>query len=428
MSLLDSCYVNTNKNDDRFVGIKEVDGKLKVCFPLGYHLSSDEGEIKKDIHKLLQILKINNKKKNPYERKNLWKGSVKRIPITAYQYLILDFLSSNERYYTERELNYNRSNKGKVDWKRTVRREKPIFQDGKVLYTNFIVSKNTPNENRLITHIHKHCVYNSFKALGWLYTDYMPQKPEIPFQRTLFLQCLNQKLQHTHNDKHKTLFKAMLNVIKNIDETPNFVSYGTDNFEYVWENMINEVYGIKNKDKYFPKTTWTLYYSNNNTKDMSPLIPDTIMFYEDKIYILDAKYYKFGCTNESKDLPSTSSIAKQIVYGDYINKKFPEYSNNKIYNAFVMPYDKSNNTFGLTDNVAIVGEAIGKWNHQKKYYEKIQGVVLDTRYLMDKYLSKQNCLIEEMASKIEDAVKKHSKIQYAFNATQEMVAENKEEQ
>ena len=32
----------------------------------------------------------------------------------------------------------------------------------------------------------------------------------------------------------------------------------------------------------------------------------------------DAKYYKYGWTQLPKDLPSSSSINKQISYGEYI--------------------------------------------------------------------------------------------------------------
>lgn len=41
-SLFDRCRVNTNIENDVFVGIKKKDDYYEVNFPLGYHLESDE--------------------------------------------------------------------------------------------------------------------------------------------------------------------------------------------------------------------------------------------------------------------------------------------------------------------------------------------------------------------------------------------------
>ena len=41
-TLFDRCRVNTNIENDVFVGIQKKDDYYEVDFPLGYHLSSDE--------------------------------------------------------------------------------------------------------------------------------------------------------------------------------------------------------------------------------------------------------------------------------------------------------------------------------------------------------------------------------------------------
>ena len=46
------------------------------------------------------------------------------------------------------------------------------------------------------------------------------------------------------------------------------------------------------------------------------------------------------------------------------------------------------NHFNLTSVVGNIGEAIGDWRYNKKYYERIQGIVMDTRYLMYHYSGK----------------------------------------
>lgn len=144
-------------------------------------------------------------------------------------------------------------------------------------------------------------------------------------------------------------------------------------------------------------------------------MPDSIMLYNDKVYILDAKLYRYGCSDlENPDLlPNSSDINKQITYGEYIErvKNIPE---DKLYNAFIMPFNKQNNFFGkidskgnyvpdVTDEIANIGEATGDWkNNSNKKYERIQGIVMDTRFLMYNYL----CMSEEKKQLLATSIEK----------------------
>ena len=116
-------------------------------------------------------------------------------------------------------------------------------------------------------------------------------------------------------------------------------------------------------------------------------MPDTIMIYNGKYYILDAKCYKYGWTGIPDHLPNGSSINKQITYGEYL-EKYKGVDNNSLFNAFIMPYNMAKNHFKLTSVVGNIGEAVGDWRYNKKYYERIQGIVMDTRYLMYHYSGK----------------------------------------
>ena len=113
-------------------------------------------------------------------------------------------------------------------------------------------------------------------------------------------------------------------------------------------------------------------------------MPDTIMIYNDKYYILDAKCYKYGWTGNPDHLPNGSSINKQITYGEYL-EKYKGINTDSLFNAFIMPYNMTKNFFRLNEIFGNVGEAVGDWRNNKKYYERIQGIVMDTRYLMYHY-------------------------------------------
>ena len=75
--------------------------------------------------------------------------------------------------------------------------------------------------------------------------------------------------------------------------------------------------------------------------ESSALEPGTIMKVGNRLFILDAKYYKYGLIPNPSFLPPTSSIHKQITYGDYVfENDFADAD--KIYNAFVIPYGAKN--------------------------------------------------------------------------------------
>ena len=46
-------------------------------------------------------------------------------------------------------------------------------------------------------------------------------------------------------------------------------TFGTDEFEYVWQSIIDIAFGIREKDEYFPKAKWNLRYGF--IKEKNPL-------------------------------------------------------------------------------------------------------------------------------------------------------------
>ena len=277
---------------------------------------------------------------------------------------------------------------GKQDWPRTVRNQIPLVQqrDGisSFIYTEFTVRATTPNDTKQITLINRFCVYEAFKKLGWLYVPYMPEQPGPHPDVKTSIAILNAKLGNTNDDKKRNLFQAMKDMLQYMDEKTSEKQFyfGTDNFDYVWEKLIDRAFGEKDKEKYFPRSRWLLDYGKY--KEKRPLMPDTIMIYNGKYYILDAKCYKYGWTGIPDHLPNGSSINKQITYGEYL-EKYKGVDTNSLFNAFIMPYNMAKNYFKLTSVVGNIGEAVGDWRENKKYYERIQGIVMDTRYLMYHY-------------------------------------------
>ena len=381
-SLFDRCRTNTNVADDVFVGIRRKEDYYEVDFPLGYHMSEDERGLRKDILSLMVVLAKNTDKRESTLYKGMDYDKPYGIPVQAYLYIIKDYIERG--YYKERDIQKKVAKRGKIDWGRTIKTQKPVLQDDEAFYIDFVVKKNTINEDELITIVHKFCVYESFEKFGWLFTSFMPTKPRIGLNRKMMLSVVNDKLQNTFNDRNKQLFKSMVAVIKAVSDDSNeeFV-FGTNRFEYVWEKMIDRVFGVPDKGFYFPKTTWNL--ADKEVYDNSFLEPDSIMILNDKIYVLDAKYYKFGWSGVPAHLPESTSINKQITYGEYIamDDKFVKNGDHPIvYNAFIMPYDSNGKRFNTKSPIHFIGTATSDWKSNHKEYENIVGVLMDVKYLM----------------------------------------------
>lgn len=402
--ILKHCHVNTNEKGDRFVGIKADSDGVVVYFPIGYQLPEKELDIKRDILHLFQILaEFTDNSNRVIAMKKFESPQSVEFPINAYLEVINYYMEKNG-YYIETDPVFKTRDRGNIDWAKTIQRQKPLIQSNfSPVYTQYTVRESTHNENKLITHIHRHCVYESFSKLGWLFTTYMPEPPLIPLDVKRFIIALNDKLSTTNNDKEKRLFKSMKDMLEYMDEKTSEKDFyfGTDYFEVVWEKLIDRVFGVKNKKDYFPRTRWRL--QKGKYKEKYPLEPDSIMIHDGKIYVLDAKYYRYGISGNPDHLPDSSSINKQITYGEYIKQRHNT-PNECLYNAFLMPYNSAKNYFDLNEPFGNIGEAIGDWKGDTYYYERIQGIVVDTRYLMYHYTGNPRNSIINLAKSIEAAI------------------------
>ena len=403
-SLIDRCKVNTNWDEDIFVGLKCDGDDISIHFPLGFDISHDEKELRSDILLLLDTIRSTTSRKESEYVQGIKSYEQVSFPVQAYLEVIFDFYKRG--YYKEIEVLYNVAKRGKINWNRTIKTQKAYIQDGNAYYLDFVTKNNSLQNDQMITLIHEYCVYESFDKIGWLFTNSMPQKPRIKFNYKMFKGILMDKIAATFNDNNKMLFRNLLAIIDYTGagfSTRKF-QYGTYRFEYVWESLVDKVYGISGKAEFFPKTYWNI---DKNVVPNACLEPDTIMLCNNDVYVLDAKYYKYGATKRAVDLPESTSINKQITYGEYIDeqKSFRQkYGDNmKVYNAFLMPFNSQSDKWMTEDKVIRIGQAYGDWKTNLKSYEKVQGIVVDIKYLM-KLSTRQN---EEEIRVLADKISKY---------------------
>lgn len=413
MNLQDRCKVATQEDGDRFVGIEaDADGAW-IYFPLGYRKADSDEEIRNDILNLLYIInEFKDTEEGILAIDNKESSNIVEFPLNAYLEIISYFMQNG--YYIESDPIYKTRNKGNISWSRTIKKQKPFIQeniDGSFspIYTQFTVKEFTPNEDKEIIYINKHCVYESFKKLGWIFTSYVPPKPNGILDKKRFLPVLYNKLANTFNDSEKKLFQAMIEILEKMDNYDNRKQsyFGTENFEHIWERLIDNAFGIPNKEDYYPRAKWILPQGVFKSKLKHALKPDTIMKNADEIYVIDAKYYKYGRTNHPSDLPKSSDVNKQITYAEFIPINYEDIDENNIYNAFLMPYNKEKNKINSNENFVNVGEVVGDWRTNKLNYEHIQGFLVDVKYLMYNYKGNRESRILQLAEAIKTSCEKN---------------------
>ncbi len=386
ISIRDRCRIVWNEDRDGFVGIMCRNGEFTVHFPLGFPVSQEEKELRKDIFLLMGTISVHAGRKGSEVPGRTNDSQSRSFPFQAYLSILHDFFARG--YYREREHRYQVAKRGKIHWGRTIRSVKPCVQNQNVFYLEFVTGKRNVKEDELITLIHEYCVYEAFAGLGWLFTEAMPGRPRLKYNKKRFTAAVMDKLQGTFQDKNKELFRNMLAVIRYLgerDQERDF-QYGTWYFEHVWERLIDRVFGIPNKKDYYPQAFWETDTREGRRVYESSLRPDTIMLYGGDVYVLDAKYYQYGVTGDPKTLPSAPDINKQITYGEYIaeQEKFRQRHGEgcKVYNAFLIPFDRGVRLWAGAGEMMRLGQARGSWKSGRKEYEKVQGILVDLKYLM----------------------------------------------
>ncbi|WP_411677124.1 LlaJI family restriction endonuclease [Caproicibacter sp.] len=407
ITLREMCHVNKNGEGDSFVGVKADTNGMTIYFPIGYELPENDDDLRVDVHNLFGVLAIFMKEASQIETQNFSGPISVDFPMHAYIKVIRHYLNTG-RYYIETEPEYVTATKGAPDWPRTFKNQMGLVQkNGSVIFTQMTVRRQSPNTNKKITQIHQYCVHEAFSKLGTIYVSFVPQEPAQHPGIAESISILTDKINHTNKDVERNLFKAMRQILTYIDtrNDNNRFFFGTDRFEYVWQNMIDAAFGISDKGKYFPKATWLLDKGPASRRKRTSLQPDSIMIYGGKYYVLDAKCYRYGWSENPDHLPGGPDINKQITYGEYIEQT-RTIPNEQLFNAFILPYNCKENLFNLTGVIENIGEAVGDWrydpsNPHMKNYERVQGIVVDTRYLMYNYIGTPDEQKKELAECIE---------------------------
>lgn len=380
-------HIATGEVDNSFVGMKIIGNQIHFYFPESYHFDADDFE-RDDFLDLLKTISIaKSSSTNMTESYDLRKEE-NDLALLSYIWILEDYLKNGCFINTEKIFRTNQH--GRINWKRTLGQQ-PIISGKNVVYPNMIAEVKSPHDT-IIVEAHRYCVKKSAALIGWIYgvtPDAIETSANSEKMIPRYLEAIKSELDCTFDDEKHSRLEHMENVLIGLDEVSenNNIVYGVDTYHYVFERMIDNIFGTEKVEEYYPTYTWHLKYSNKTDGLVGPTIrPDTIMRLgiEDDIYIIDSKFYRYGTLDlsQTKGLPEASSIVKQITYGSYVQSEFPS---NTIYNVFIMPYDaKSKNSELIKEenkNLVYIGEVSSGWESDKTY-GKIYTFLIDLRYVV----------------------------------------------
>ena len=433
-SFADFCVYNAwsscaETKDKLFVGIKIEDSQPRIYFPMGYRTAKPSEDIcKQDFYRLVAVL--SNTSLQSYFSEDDLKKSQLDFPFYAYLAVLQYYLDFG--YFVESETIYKKGFSGKISWPRTIKKIKPQVVKNEddpshiryqVVYLNLITRKTSYREDNLITLVHKYCVKEAARLIGPLYSisENEVEEPELLFDYELFAEVIQDKISATFNDKHLELFQAMLKMVRYLGNRVNHgenknvseAFFGVNTFAPVWEMMVDKIFGtVSDKGKYNPHLRFVAENDKDpegqtldddgdtNEKLRSTLRPDTIMVCEDKTFVLDSKFYRYGLTGSKSHLPGAESICKQMAYAEYVQTKW---NIDEVHNAFILPYcanaDKWNGSNAkFSENglfkMCRVGYIYGDWKNRKQSYHKIHCILLDMNAVMQNYNANLNAQIE----------------------------------
>ncbi len=443
-----SCESKAN-SETEFVGIrceKSKEGgvlETSIIFPLGYFKDDSalrelpEEELRECVVNLFTVLSDPSLQEQIHQDSSIStfaeEHGESEFPMVSYLNVIRNFLDFG--YLDEKEILYKKGANGKIHWGRTIKAVQPVITEDaqNLVYLDFIARKVSYNEDTLITQVHKFCVHDALVKLGFLFGIEPSEEPLLDFDYDLFCNAIHSKLAKTFNDRDLRLLADLARIVEYLaghktedGKTADDFYFGVNKFAPIWEAMVDKIFGKLPqgvaKDKFNPHCEWDLTsrkpgYENPNYA----MRPDTIMWDEEgnRLYVLDAKYYKFGMTGSASDLPSSGSICKQIAYAEYVethwkkilrvdsiatpsaslqNDTLPK----PIYNAFLLPYcfDADNSQLPPDDGfetrpckMRFIGFCHGNWKNldampgedDYRPYHRIAGVLLDVRSVMENY-------------------------------------------
>lgn len=382
----------SGKDGDTFVGLILEKSKVHIYSPEAYPLDLESRTFSDDIISLFRT--FNNSKWS--DEKEEYPNKIANGPtfdaFESYIWVIKDYISNGVPldHFCERKKNVG----GKISWKRTIQSSNLIISDGNILYDPLISVRQYHSES-LFSQIYRKCLNMSISYFGWLY--HLETKEDFNIEETekkQYLAYLKNRLLQTYTDYGKILILHLMKIVSGVSslQKGDKLQFGVQEYHSIFERLVDYYFGnVSRIEDFYPGASWHLKKLDYSESKCSPLRPDTVVVNGVEAFVIDSKFYRYGSTALLNTLPDTSSIQKQITYGDFI-KNNNLFGISIVYNVFLLPYDKTAKyyrdieLFESTDNIQFIGYAETEWRSGSTSHEIIYAFLIDLKYLIKQCL------------------------------------------
>lgn len=310
----------------------DQEGNINYFFPFKYHVQN----LKEDSIKLFRtIFKHIQKRPELYFGKNSNNSLVSNYPFASF-FKVLEYYL-NFGLYSEYNVKTTTRRTGKINWKSTISSSnKYLIED--TLFFDPVQYKNTLRNTNFISDcmafILEYTIEKFGQFMGLSSLGLKIQPINFLENSEVVVKELNNIKSYTFNTKTNILIAEMINFFNrlNIGGSYYLKHY---NFDSIWEDMVNSYINRKfigfdsnkivlsgeNQNNNFSKST---FYPNSINLGHN-IQPDNYMKKDEKIYILDAKYYE----------PVTIDY-KQLCYSMFLSGSIQELG--KVYSALLVPH------------------------------------------------------------------------------------------
>jgi hypothetical protein len=373
---------NNNSYNAAFTGIINLNQKIYIFLPKGFQAKSPES-ISQSGRTLLSALK----KYIASGRGSKVSFSSKESDISGISPLeALDVLQDYMRFglYNSARSEFSNRLAGKIDWNRVIKKKIPFIQNNRPpVYPEIISRKTNYFSENDVTTIHKAVLSKLDNIFGWYYSDksLVPEfkKIKLPCDDKKAIAIVRKELSLVYSDREIRLLKNLIKILSQdgLSLGDNEHYSGITNFQNVWEDICSEIYN-NDKDKFSSLIPIPAYLYGDNVKaePANSQIMDVIIAEEEKIAILDAKYYNFA-----KGKPQWADLVKQFYYKRSLSAVLQD---KHIENFFLAPEAESEN---LPEKAIIINRENDILTHE---FSPINIIYLNVREAMETYLDKDN--------------------------------------
>ena len=271
------------------------------------------------------------------EGKSIVVGNPQILPLIVE---ILNDYRVNGIYTSENSFN-RKGFQGKTDWKKTIGNIEPHIDEDEVIYPHFINRFTNTFFSNEVTKIHYSILESIQKRFGWLLPD--SEQLKINFSqrsanKSADIGIIKNELRGVFNDSKIHILKLLLRFLEDDFNTSKneSVSYGFNDFQYVWEHMLKNVLSPTHIFSDMPLPAYREASGREVRKDQKGQRVD-IFLYDSSIKeacVIDAKYYDGSSTDRA---PGWPDLVKQFFYAKSLVAGNLKYEVSSVKNYFIFP-------------------------------------------------------------------------------------------